>query len=170
MQIERHENMEKDFKDFNKDFNAKLWELAKDSPGLQQAIMNKLGTNVNSDYMPTRRKGKMLHTYEIIKAVEAEFKRIDTQEKKFHSDHEAWAVPLEEVEELDSEIDSIKHSVNNLKNKIFMDWGTPGKLEDLDYIYEHAVLAAAEAVQVAAVATKFIKLKEKRVTEDADNN
>lgn len=119
-----------------------------------------------------RRKGKMLHTHEIIKAVEAEFKRIDILEKKFHSDHEAWAVLLEEVEELDTDIKTIKSRVNILKNKIFLDWDWDGagKLGDLDDIYEHAVLAAAEAVQVAAVATKFIKLKEKRVADDADKD
>ena len=112
----------------------------------------------------------MLYTREIIEAVKAEFKRIDIPEKKFHSDHEAWAVLLEEFEELDSELELIKHRIENLKKRVFLDWGTPGKLEDLDYIYEHAVLAAAEAVQVAAVAIKFIKLKEKKVTEDADND
>ncbi len=101
----------------------------------------------------------MLHTHDIIKAVEAEFKRIDTQEKKFHSDHEALAVLLEEVEELDLEDDIIKHKVERLKEQIFSGLGSASKL-NLDYIYEHAVLAAAEAVQVAAVAKKFIKKKE----------
>lgn len=102
----------------------------------------------------------MLNTHEIIKAVENEFNRIDIPEKKFHSDHEAWAVLLEEFEELDSELKPINQRIESLKKRVFLDWGTPGKLEDLDYIYEHAVLAAAEAVQVAAVATKFIKKKE----------
>lgn len=102
----------------------------------------------------------MLNTHEIIRAVEAEFNRIDIPEKKFHSDHEAWAVLLEEVEELDLEADIIKHKVERLKEQIFLDSDDKSKLESLDHIYEHAVLAAAEAVQVAAVATKFIKKKE----------
>ena len=102
---------------------------------------------------------KMLHTHEIIKAVEAEFKRIDIPEKKFNSNHEAWAVLLEEVEELDLEADIIKHKVERLKEQIFSGLGSASEL-NLDHIYEHAVLAAAEAVQVAAVATKFIKKKE----------
>lgn len=102
----------------------------------------------------------MLHTHDIIKAVEAEFKRIDTQEKKFHSDHEAWAVLLEEIEEMCSESRLVKHHSEYLKAKIFLDSDDKSKLESLDHIYEHAVLAAAEAVQVAAVATKFIKKKE----------
>lgn len=118
-----------------------------------------------------RRKGKMLHTHEIIKAVEAEFKRIDIPEKKFHSDHEAWAVLLEEVEELDLEADIIiKHKVERLKEQIFSGLDSASELTELDDIYEHAVLAAAEAVQVAAVATKFIKLKEKRVAGNADKD
>lgn len=103
---------------------------------------------------------KMLHTYEIIKAVENEFNRIDIPEKKFHSDREAWAVLLEEVEELDLETDIIKHKVERLKEQVFSGLGSASKLESLDHIYEHAVLAAAEAVQVAAVAKKFIKKKE----------
>lgn len=104
----------------------------------------------------------MLSIHEIIKSIEAEFNRINIPEKKFHSDHEAWAVLLEEVEELDSELKPINERIESLKKRVFLDWGTPGKLEDLDYIYEHAVLAA--------VAIKFIKLKEKRVADDADNN
>ena len=103
---------------------------------------------------------KMLHTHEIIEAVENEFNRIDIPEKKFHSDHEAWAVLLEEVEELDLEADIIKHKVERLKEQIFLDSDDKSKLESLDHIYEHAVLAAAEVVQVAAVAKKFIKKKE----------
>lgn len=102
----------------------------------------------------------MLHTYEIIKAVEAEFNRIDIPEKKFHSDHEAWAVLLEEIYELGSESRLVKHHSEYLKTKVFLDSDDKSKLESLDLIYEHAVLAAAEAVQVAAVATKFIKKKE----------
>lgn len=103
---------------------------------------------------------KMLHTYEIIKAVEAEFNRIDIPEKKFHSDHEAWAVLLEEIEEMCSESILVKHHSEYLKAKIFLDSDDKNKLKSFDHIYEHAVLAAAEAVQVAAVATKFIKKKE----------
>lgn len=103
---------------------------------------------------------KMLHTYEIIKAVEAEFNRIDIPEKKFHSDHEAWAVLLEEIEEMCSESRLVKHHSEYLKAKIFLDSDDKNKLKSFDHIYEHAVLAAAEAVQVAAVATKFIKKKE----------
>lgn len=102
----------------------------------------------------------MLNTHDIIKAVENEFNRIDIPEKKFHSDHEAWAVLLEEVEELDLEVDIIKHKVERLKEQIFSGLDSASKLKELDHIYEHAVLAAAEAVQVAAVATKFIKKKE----------
>lgn len=102
----------------------------------------------------------MLHTHEIIKAVEAEFKKIDIPEKKFHSEHEAWAVLLEEIYELASESRLVKHHSEYLKTKVFLDSDDKSKLESLDNIYEHAVLAAAEAVQVAAVAKKFIKKKE----------
>lgn len=102
----------------------------------------------------------MLNTHEIIKAVENEFNRIDIPEKKFHSDHEAWAVLLEEIYELGSESRLVKHHSEYLKTKVFLDSDDKSKLESLDLIYEHAVLAAAEAVQVAAVAKKFIKKKE----------
>ena len=110
------------------------------------------------DYITKERK--MLNTHDIIKAVENEFNRIDIPEKKFHSDHEAWAVLLEEIYELGSESRLVKHHSEYLKTKIFLDSDDKSKLESLDHIYEYAVLAAAEAVQVAAVATKFIKKKE----------
>lgn len=118
------------------------------------------GANQNQHINYITKEEKMLHTYEIIKAVENEFNRIDIPEKKFHSDHEAWAVLLEEVEKLNSEFNPIKYGIDCLKQKVFLYWNAPSKLKDLDYIYEHAVLAAAEAVQVAAVAKKFIKKKE----------
>lgn len=118
------------------------------------------GTNQINQLDYITKEEKMLHTYEIIKAVENEFNRIDLPEKKFHSDHEAWAVLLEEIYELASESRLVKHHSEYLKTKVFLDSDDKSKLESLDNIYEHAVLAAAEAVQVAAVATKFIKKKE----------
>lgn len=72
----------------------------------------------------------MLNTHDIIKAVEAEFNRIDTPDKKFHSDHEAWAVLLEEVEKLNSEFNPIKYGIDCLKQKVFLYWNAPSKLKD----------------------------------------
>lgn len=50
----------------------------------------------------------MISKYDIIRAVEAEFNRIDTPDKKFHLDHEAWAVLLEEIEEMFPELNYLQ--------------------------------------------------------------
>ena len=59
---------------------------------------------------------------------------------------------MEEIDELGSESRLVKHHSEYLKTKVFLDSDDKSKLESIDLIYEHAVLAA--------VATKFIKKKE----------
>ena len=93
-------------------------------------------------------------------AVFNEFNRIDTEELAFHSDHEAWAVLLEEVEEVKAELVGIEDATEVLKCRVFADDFTEIKLETLRDIRDCAINCAAEAVQVAAVATKFIRFKE----------
>ena len=93
-------------------------------------------------------------------AVFDELNRIDTEELAFHSDHEGWAVLLEEVEEAKEELVGIEDATEVLKCRVFADDFTEIKLETLRDIRACAINCAAEAVQVAAVATKFIRFKE----------
>ena len=95
-------------------------------------------------------------------AVFNEFNRIDTEELAFHSDHEGWAVLLEEVEEAKEELVGIEDATEALKHHVFADDFAEVKVEILRDIRDCAICCAAEAVQVAAVATKFIRFKEEQ--------
>lgn len=76
--------------------------------------------------------------------------------EKFQSHHEAYAVILEEVEETLVEVEFVKHWIKVLwtaiKDDNFTNTETSFKL-----IEEKAILAACEAIQVAAMAEKAIR-------------
>ena len=91
----------------------------------------------------------------IVQAVEEEKKAAIGARGLFHSDHEAWAVTLEEVEELLELLD---------EDKIYVDldnvWGKIRRDElisegDLYDIYKWAQRCAEEAVQVMAMIQKW---------------
>ena len=81
-----------------------------------------------------------------------ELERANRDNPPFHSRHEGYAVILEEVEETKEEIEDLTRLAHVLWCRIRTD-GEMGELPDR--IYQCAVKAAAEAVQVAAVARKF---------------
>lgn len=107
-----------------------------------------------------------MNTSGVFELVRKEFKQIDTEELKFHSDHEAWAVLLEEVEETKAELVGIEDATEELKKLVFSDDWASHKMEALEDIRNTAILCAAEAIQVAAVANKFIKLILDREEQD----
>lgn len=82
-----------------------------------------------------------------------------------HSWHEKYAVMLEELEELEQE-------VQLTKDYLYSVWfGVKKNIDDyaeanIPDVYEHAVKAACEAIQVAAMATKEIE-KPKEIAEQA---
>lgn len=100
-----------------------------------------------------------MNTTDIKIAVDAELRRINVPELAFHSDHEGWAVLLEEVEETKEEVVELEDATEVLKKLIFSDDCDELKLATLGDITEWAIRCAAEAVQVAAVAIKFINSK-----------
>lgn len=71
----------------------------------------------------------------------------------FHSPHEGYAVIKEELEETDQEVIGMKHGIMCMWSAIRCNDVTPVYLEE---IKTHALHAAAEAIQVAAMAQKFI--------------
>lgn len=71
----------------------------------------------------------------------------------FSSQHEAWAVIREEVEELHEEIIACKGLQEEMWHRIRNDWGTEDILKQL---YAHAIYATQEAIQVAAMAQKAL--------------
>ena len=100
-------------------------------------------------------------------AVRNELGRISTPELEFHSGHEAWAVLLEEVEEIKAELIGIEDATEELKQLVFADEFRVHQTDVLEDIKLTAVNCAAEAVQVAAVACKFIRMLQLKEEKDA---
>ena len=92
---------------------------------------------------------------ELEEVVNAEFHRIIEEHGYLHSRHEGIGVGLEEEEELFNEIYWVKEYSKDLKRSVFEDEPSGVLMYDLTRIERHAKYAAAEAVQVAAVAMKF---------------
>lgn len=99
----------------------------------------------------------------IMQAVEAEEDAAIGAHGLFHSDHEAWAVLKEEVEELFDE-DKIYVDLDNLWGKIRRD-ETIG-MGDMTEIYNWAKSCAEEAVQVMAMIQKWGESVEQRKQEE----
>lgn len=102
----------------------------------------------------------------ITQAVEAEEDAAIRAHGLFHSDHEAWAVLKEEIEELLELFD---------ENKIYVDldklWDKVRRDEtigmgDMTEIYNWAMSYAKEAVQVMAMCLKWGESNEQREQEE----
>ena len=90
----------------------------------------------------------------IEKLVELELDEANEKYPLFHSPHEAYAVLKEEVEELEYEMEQISSKTNHLWSAVKCDRNT----EDYaDRIYAHAIFAAQEAIQVAAMCEKIMQ-------------
>lgn len=78
---------------------------------------------------------------------------------QFHSTHEGYAVVLEEADEL-------KEVVNRINDRMIYLWARVRFNNDckelVSRIYEDAVNAACEAIQVAAMCRKFLEMEGKR--------
>ena len=75
----------------------------------------------------------------------------------FASAHEGWAVLLEEIRELSSET----HAIEEMHQLVFADVRQDRSARDgIARVYETAIRAACEAIQVAAMAKKYIAMEE----------
>lgn len=94
----------------------------------------------------------------IMKAVEAEVKRVNEIHPLYHSGHEAIAVLAEEVEEAREELESIKVHLAKMWERVRMDFelNYPAEL-----VKEHAIELANEAVQVAAACERIMRMCDK---------
>ena len=74
---------------------------------------------------------------------------------QFHSAHEGWAVILEEVDEAEAEMKTIRGNVDGMfyliRNNVDAKW----VVEKTEYA---AIQAACEAIQVAAMCQKFLEM------------
>lgn len=102
---------------------------------------------------------KMIDCIDILAC--GELQRAMEQYGKFNSVHEAYAVILEELEELKDEVDIVTLNLEHLWNKI-----KDNSIKDLIYpsnnIQYHAIQIAAEAIQVAAMGKKLIEFLEEK--------
>lgn len=90
--------------------------------------------------------------------IEEELAESNKLHPMFASQHEAWAVIREEIEELHEEIVSCEGLQGEMWHRIRNDWGTEDILKQL---LCHAIYAAQESIQVAAMAMKALdSLKE----------
>lgn len=94
--------------------------------------------------------------YLVDKAVYDECHHIITEKPLFHSDHEGYAVLLEEVEEAKTELKYLEQDLQDAWASIKAD-NPPYK--EIEQLKRRAKMLAAEAVQVVAVTDKFFVRK-----------
>lgn len=91
--------------------------------------------------------------------VAAELESANRQFPQFHSPHEGWAVMLEEVEEAESAIESVRVCMEILW-KYYIRANDSG-VERVESIKEYAIQLACEAIQIGAMAQKNLDMLDK---------
>ena len=87
--------------------------------------------------------------------VEKELESANERFPQFHSKHEGWAIITEEAEELREECDSIEMAMEHIWRQIRN--GIP-TAQHVALVEQYAVAAACEAIQVAAMARKYLDM------------
>ena len=91
--------------------------------------------------------------------VDKELAAANKQFPQFHSAHEGYAVIQEEVDELKEDMDRINGRIPSLRARVRFN----NSCEELvSRIFDDAINAACEAIQVAAMCKKFLEMEEKR--------
>lgn len=85
--------------------------------------------------------------------IEEELAEANQKHPLFHSPHEAYGVIKEEVEELHEELVACEGLLGDMWHRIREDMGTEDVLRLLQ---AHAIYAAQESIQVAAMAQKAL--------------
>lgn len=92
---------------------------------------------------------------DVEKLVKKELAAADEKFSQFHSPHEGYAVILEEVEELEIEMEMMEHYKGALWESVKLNYSAESAVKKLR---ERAIDAACEAIQVAAMCEKFMRL------------
>lgn len=92
--------------------------------------------------------------------VNVELESANRQFPQFHSPHEGWAVMLEECKELEDEYCKISNEMEEMLSSIRMNDNCDNECARV--ILRHAVFAACEAIQVAAMAQKYLDLGDRK--------
>ena len=90
--------------------------------------------------------------------VAVELEAANKQFPQFHSQHEGYAVILEELQEAKEQLDDIERHIGYAWN-IIRDNRKAGSM--IETIGTRAVWAACEAIQVAAMCRKFVEMEGK---------
>lgn len=98
----------------------------------------------------------------VMKLVVDEYDRANREHPAYHSDHEAFAVLMEETNELDEELEAIK---GHLRDQWELIRQNETSLFTVAEIERRAILAACEAVQVAAVCERWKDAKGNQTRE-----
>lgn len=99
----------------------------------------------------------------MMKLVGDEYDRANLKHPLYHSDHEAFAVLMEEICELEEEVESIKGRMRDQWELIRKDETSLFTVIDIE---GNAIRAACEAVQVAAVCERWKDAREKQTREE----
>lgn len=93
---------------------------------------------------------------EVEELVECEYGRAGAQHGLIHhSDHEAYAILLEELEEAKDEVRFCESALTRFWDQIKRNVKSEdSKLNSLNLVYNNAILGACELIQVAAMAKK----------------
>lgn len=86
--------------------------------------------------------------------VVSELYRANQNHPPFHSSHEGMAVIEEEVEEAKESMECIEYCIRTLKSDVFHDRFDEAEA-DVKTMRRHALYAAAELIQVAAMCDKY---------------
>lgn len=95
----------------------------------------------------------MTELSKIQELADEELKEANKKYPLFHSDHEAYAVILEEFEECSEEVSSMSLWIAKMWEKIRDNDEIYSTMTEIKY---HALHAAAEAIQVAAMCDKVV--------------
>lgn len=87
--------------------------------------------------------------------VAEELERANEKFPLFHSDHEAYGVIGEEIEEVERDYNALFLEYLKFKNEVYCDSVEEEKRETINSIKRQATYLACEAIQVAAMADKW---------------